>query len=104
MWLQKVCVTSNIKFLIMKKPQFPDVSIFMCNGSKCGKHKDFRKELKNEVKSKIKHLDVEFFKMECTDRCKFAPVLSLQPSNIWYCEADSDTIPKIIKQIKNSND
>ena len=84
----------------MKKPHFPDISLFVCNGSKCGKHKDFRKALKSELKSTYLPLEVEVFKIECTDRCKFAPVASLQPSNIWYHHCDESTAPRIIEEIK----
>lgn len=84
----------------MKKPQFPDISLFVCNGSKCGKHKDFRKMLKSELKNRFSEEEVEVFRTECTDRCKFAPVVSLQPSNIWYYECDEDTIPHIFEEIK----
>lgn len=82
----------------MKKPEFPDVSVFACNGSKCGKHKDFRKHLKNELRERV-YADVEIFWTECTDRCKFAPVLSLQPHNIWFYNGDESTVDYLVKTI-----
>lgn len=82
----------------MKTPDFPDISVFVCNGSKCGKHKDFRKHLKNEIRSRV-HADVEIFRIECTDRCKFAPVLSLQPQNIWFYNCDESSVEHIVKEI-----
>lgn len=82
----------------MKKPDFPDIALFACNGSKCGKHKDFRKTLKSEIKDNFK--DVEIFRTECTDRCKHAPIVSLQPINIWYYECTESTVSSIIKEIK----
>lgn len=82
----------------MKKPGFPDISVFACNGSKCGKHKDFRKHLRNEIRSRVR-ADVEIFRMECTDRCKFAPVLSLQPHNIWFYNCDESSVEHIVQEI-----
>ncbi len=78
----------------MKKVDFPDNSLFVCTGSKCTKHNDLRKELK----SKLKHLPIEVFKMECTGRCKHGPIMSLQPANIWYYEADEYAIKHIIEK------
>lgn len=82
----------------MKSPSFPDNSVFLCSGSKCGKHKDFRKHLKNALKNRGK-ADLEIFLMECTDRCRFAPVLCLQPHNIWYYQADETTVADLIRAI-----
>ena len=82
----------------MKPPVFPAISVFICNGSKCGKHKDFRKHLKNEVRHRTNG-EAEIFRMECTDRCKFAPVLSLQPRNIWFYNCDESTIEHIVNEI-----
>lgn len=85
----------------MKKPAFPDVSLFVCNGSKCGRHKDFRKLLKNEIRHRV-HADIGIFRTECTDRCKFAPVLCLQPHNIWFYEADEHTVEHIVEVLRKS--
>ncbi|MCY1383264.1 hypothetical protein D9M69_713720 [compost metagenome] len=83
----------------MKKPAFPDISVFACNGSKCGKHKDFRKHLKNEIRNRVR-ADVEIFHIECTDRCKFAPVLCLQPQNIWFYDCDESSVEQIVREMK----
>jgi hypothetical protein len=81
----------------MKRPYFPSAAVFLCNGSKCGKHKDFRKALK----SNLKQVDgAELFLMECSDRCKFAPVLCVQPQNAWYFEADESDLPSIQEDLK----
>lgn len=85
----------------MKKPEFPDISVFLCNGSKCSRHKDFRKYLKNEIRDQAR-ADVEIFRIECTDRCKFAPVLSLQPQNIWFYNCDESSVEHIIREINGN--
>ena len=83
----------------MSKVEFPEKSIFVCVGSKCGKYKEIRKYLKESIKDKgLKH-EVEIFKMECTDRCKHAPILSVQPQNDWYSETSYRDIDEIVKEL-----
>ena len=80
------------------KPSFPDISIFACKGSKCGKFKDVHKALKNTAKGFDK---VELFETECTDRCKYAPIVCLQPANIWFYEANIESVKAIKEEIEN---
>lgn len=72
----------------MRKFHIPDKIIYLCVGSKCSKrgNKDLCKALKSYVKHREDQYDIEVIKVECTDRCKFAPVLSIQPDNIWLKE------------------
>lgn len=72
----------------MRKFHIPDKIIYLCVGSKCSKrgNKDLCKTLKSYVKHREDQCDIEVIKVECTDRCKFAPVLSIQPDNIWLKE------------------
>lgn len=59
----------------------------MCMGSKCKKYnKEYYKELKDFLKEKHLHHQIEILKTECTGRCKHAPVACLQPQNIWLIE------------------
>jgi len=77
-----------------KKPKFPDKSIFVCLGSKCKKHgsKEYAKSLKKMFKSKKNSIRMEVFKTECTGRCKFAPVLCIQPENEWHIQYDYEVL------------
>lgn len=83
----------------MSKFHSPDKVIYVCVGSKCGKRggKSICKELKDLVKTNGLKGEVEIIKTECTDRCKFAPVLSIQPANVWLKEYDSAEVEKILK-------
>ena len=76
---------------------FPEKSIFICDGKKCGQHKDVRKQLKEVIKEHHLKDRIEIFKIECSDRCKHAPVLCVQPANRWY----SDITVKDTEQIIN---
>ncbi len=72
----------------------------MCVGSKCGKRggKEMCKELKHLLKDAGLKDTVEVIKTECTDRCKYAPVLSVQPANVWlkeYNEKDASRVLQI---------
>jgi len=83
----------------MSKFHAPEKAIYVCVGSKCGKRggKDMCKELKELIKEKGLKDEVEIVKTECTDRCKFAPILSIQPANVWLKEYSEKDAPRILK-------
>jgi NADH:ubiquinone oxidoreductase subunit E len=78
---------------------FPEIAIYVCTGSKCGKKggKHLSKELKSLIKDNELRGEVEVIKTECTDRCKYAPVLSIQPANKWMAMYSEDDARKILK-------
>jgi NADH:ubiquinone oxidoreductase subunit E len=82
----------------MSKFETPEEVIYVCTGSKCSKRggKDCYKSLKSYVKN-FKKRDIEVIRMECTDRCKFAPVLNFQPQNIWLKEYTEKQVFRIIE-------
>jgi (2Fe-2S) ferredoxin len=86
----------------MGKFHQPEKAIFVCVGSKCGKRggKEMCKELKHMLKEEGLKDEVEIIKTECTDRCKFAPILSVQPANIWLREYDEKDASSIIRLVK----
>lgn len=55
----------------------------MCDGSKCGKHKEVRRFLKESIRDHDLKGSVELVKIDCTDRCKEAPIVCFQPQNRW---------------------
>ena len=86
--------------MTMSKFHQPEKTIYVCVGSKCGKRggKEMCKELKHQLREAGLRDTVEIVKTECTDRCKFAPVLSVQPANVWlkeYGEGDARRILQI---------
>ena len=86
----------------MSKFRTPENVLYFCTGSKCSKRagKDPDKHLKHYLKKIGLEDEVEVICTECTDRCKFAPVLSLQPQNIWLKEYDSKDVAKLLENIK----
>jgi (2Fe-2S) ferredoxin len=58
------------------------------------------KELKHLLKQEDLRDEIEIVKTECTDRCKFAPVLSVQPVNVWLKEYDEKDASKILHLAK----
>lgn len=49
--------------------------------------------------------EIEVIKTECTDRCKFAPVCSIQPGNIWLKEySEKDVLKLLQKAIQQHNE
>lgn len=85
----------------MSKFSIPDKIIYICTGSKCGKRggKDCYKSLKSYLKDHKFKEDVELIRMECTDRCKFAPVINFQPENIWLKEYSEKEVVKTLNEI-----
>ncbi len=79
--------------------KFPEKAIFMCDGSKCGRHKDVRRSIKDTIREYDMKDRIEIFKMECSDRCKHAPVMYVQPTNKWYSEVTIEEAEKIVKEI-----
>ena len=70
----------------MSKESFPEKLIFVCAGSKCGKHKEIRSYFKDTIKNTGLKDQIGVVKMDCLDRCKQAPVVYLQPQNQWFTE------------------
>jgi NADH:ubiquinone oxidoreductase subunit E len=87
----------------MGKFTVPENTIYICQGSKCSKRgsRELYKNLKQHLKEEGLKDEIELIITECTDRCKFAPVLSAQPINIWLKEYNSRDVLKLIDQIKN---
>lgn len=83
----------------MGKPEFPSKSIYVCAGSKCGKYKEIRKYLKESISANGLKKKVEVFKIECSDRCKHAPILCVQPENQWYSETSYRDIDEIVANL-----
>ena len=83
----------------MSKFEVPDKGIYICHGSKCGKKggKDLYKSLKTYLKYTGKKGEIELIKIECTDRCKFAPVLTIQPDNIWLKEYTEKEVLRLLE-------
>lgn len=82
----------------MSKLKFPEQTIFACNGSKCGKHKEVRKALRDSIKEYGLKDEVELIKTDCMDRCKYAPVICLQPENKWFVEVTVSQAENIVKK------
>ncbi|OYQ37835.1 hypothetical protein CHU92_07480 [Flavobacterium cyanobacteriorum] len=77
----------------------PEKVIFICNGKKCGRYsKGVRKGLKQVVKNYGIKKEVEIVYMGCTDNCKTAPNICLQPQNIWIGEVEEEDIPGIFRK------
>ncbi|TRW23129.1 (2Fe-2S) ferredoxin domain-containing protein [Flavobacterium zepuense] len=83
----------------MKKIDAPKKVIFVCDGKKCGRYSD---DIRNEFKSAIKEnglkKEVTVVRMDCTDNCKSAPVIIIQPKNIWLGEVDEKNVRGIFKE------
>lgn len=68
--------------------RIPKQVIYVCTGSKCKKRggKELSKLFRSQNKAAGLKDVVEIIKTDCTDRCKFGPIISLQPQNMWLQE------------------
>ena len=82
----------------MKKIDAPEKVIFICDGKKCGKlNKGLRKCFKEVLKEAGKRNGTEFIYTDCTDNCKNAPVVNLQPQNVWIGQVEEKDVKGIVK-------
>jgi NADH:ubiquinone oxidoreductase subunit E len=86
----------------MSKFTVPERVVFVCTGSKCGKRGG--KRLYKTLEHFSKHgLGIEAIRTECTDRCDYAPVCSIQPGNIWLKEYEEKDVLKLLKKLSDEN-
>ncbi len=85
----------------MGKFNVPDKVLYICTGSKCGKRggKDTYKMASSFVKHQKGSKDIEVVRIECTDRCKFAPVCNIQPDNIWLKEYSEKEVLRLLANL-----
>lgn len=81
----------------------PEQVIYVCTGSKCKKKggKQISKDYVNYLKKSGMKGRVEIIKTDCTDRCKFAPVVCFQPQNEWHLQVDEHEADKLIIKLLN---
>ncbi|MGV3589595.1 MAG: (2Fe-2S) ferredoxin domain-containing protein [Adhaeribacter sp.] len=81
--------------------KIPQQVIYVCAGDKCKKRggKEIGKLFRSMAKAAgLKDTVVEIIKTDCTDRCKFAPVMSIQPQNIWLHDVTETQATQIFNQ------
>jgi len=85
----------------MSKFNAPHKVIFMCTGSKCSKRggKDAYKTACSFIKHSPLRGEVEIIRTECTDRCDYAPVCSVQPGNKWLKEYRTKDVLQILAEM-----
>lgn len=89
----------------MKKIDAAEKVIFICEGKKCGRYsKELRKTFKSAIKEAGFKKEIFVARMGCSDNCKCAPVICVQPKNEWMGEVKAKDVPNIIKeQTENNN-
>lgn len=82
----------RITSIMSKSFNTPDKIIYVCTGSKCKKKggKELGKMLRSMIKDAGLDDRAEVVKTDCTDRCDFAPVICLQPANIWLAQTNEE--------------
>ena len=78
----------------------PRQVIYVCTGSKCKKRggKELSKLFRTEAKAAGFKDDIEIIKTDCTDRCKYAPIVCFQPQNIWLQEVSELEARQVFQQ------
>ena len=74
----------------------PDKVLFVCTGSKCAKRGG--KDMYKRAEKFAKHSDkaIEVIRIECTDRCDWAPVCTFSPGNTWLKEYNEKEVLKLL--------
>lgn len=80
----------------MGKFTVPDKVLFVCTGSKCAKRGGKSMYKTAEKFAKHSDQDIEVFRIECTDRCDYAPVCTISPGNIWLKEYSEKDVLKLL--------
>jgi (2Fe-2S) ferredoxin len=79
----------------------PEQVMYVCTGSKCKKKGG--KELSKLFRGLIKEMGlkgkVEVIKTDCTDRCDFAPVVSIQPDNTWLPQVTETKAKEVFQEL-----
>jgi NADH:ubiquinone oxidoreductase subunit E len=90
----------------MSKFTIPDRVLYICTGSKCAKRggKSLYKLAKSFAKHHEGEQDIEVLRIECTDRCDYAPVCTIQPGNIWLKEYSEKEVLKLLKSLDKAPD
>ncbi len=78
----------------------PQQVIYVCTGSKCKKRggKEIGKLFRSMTKAAGLKDAVEIIKTDCTDRCKFGPIMSIQPQNAWFQGVSEAQVTPIFNQ------
>lgn len=83
----------------MKKIDAPRKVIFICDGKKCTKYNTgIRQQCKALIKENGLKKEFAVLKTECTDNCKHAPVMHLQPPNVWLGTVEVKDVAGIFKE------
>ena len=73
-------------------------AVVVCTGKKCRKNgaKDIAKAAKKAVRARGLKKQVPVLKTACTGHCKCAPVVSVQPTNVWiWARTEEKTVDRI---------
>ena len=96
------CVQKTLKQQpeMSREYKIPKQVIYVCTGDKCKKRggKDAGKAFRELCKSYGLKNDVEIIKTDCTDRCKLAPVICIQPQNLWLYEVSEYKVQSLFQQ------
>jgi NADH:ubiquinone oxidoreductase subunit E len=83
----------------MKKIDVAGKVVFICAGKKCSRHgSEVYKAIKEIIKERGLKKNVDIIHTECTGNCKCAPVISLQPQNIWIGEVEGKDVKEIFRE------
>ena len=74
--------------------------VVICHGSDCKKKgaSALLKQTKSSLKTVNANKDTMIVRSHCTGMCKKAPVVCLQPANIWLTQAKPKTLKEQIRQ------
>ena len=89
--------------ILGKKSKFDRIEnvLLICNGKDCKKRgaKELRKAARSKLREMGKRRSTHIVRTKCNGFCKIAPVVSIQPQNVWLSETDEEEIQRVIEEI-----
>ncbi len=86
-----------------KKDKFERIEqvLMICNGKDCKKRgaKELRKAARSTLREMGKRRSTHIVRTKCNGFCKIAPVVSIQPHNVWLSETDEDELQSVLQEL-----
>ena len=78
----------------------PEQVIYVCTGDKCKKRggKQIARFYKDHIKQSGSKGKIEIIKTDCTDRCKYGPIVCFQPQNEWHMHVQENEADALLKK------
>jgi NADH:ubiquinone oxidoreductase subunit E len=86
-----------------KKDRFERIEqvVLVCNGKDCKKRgaKELRRTARSTLREMGKRRSTHIVQTKCNGFCKLAPIVSIQPHNVWLSETDEEELAEVLQEL-----